>query len=164
MKKEALKLIDDFLRESNAIEGVYDADSLHQAHLAWSYLAKKKVLTSDLVLKVHKILMKNHLNPDEKGCFRRCEVTVGGRYGLPFREVPQAMIEWILDAMTSVEIPGEDGSNIKIDHIEYERIHPFVDGNGRTGRIFMNWQRMKAGLPILVLKEAERQEYYKWFA
>ena len=42
-------------------------------------------------------------------------------------------------------------------------VHPFIDGNGRTGRIFMNWWRVKNGLPILVIKETARQEYYKWF-
>ncbi len=50
-------------------------------------------------------------------------------------------------------------------HVMYERIHPFLDGNGRTGRIFMNWTRVKrCKLPVLVIKEEERQEYYKWFA
>ena len=56
-----------------------------------------------------------------------------------------------------------DGGAAKASHIAYERIHPFIDGNGRTGRMFMNWQRLKAGLPILVIKEKEKQEYYKWF-
>lgn len=53
---------------------------------------------------------------------------------------------------------------MKNHHVEYEIIHPFVDGNGRTGRMFMNWERLKGGLPILVIHEGEeQQEYYKWF-
>jgi len=48
-------------------------------------------------------------------------------------------------------------------HVHYEAIHPFIDGNGRTGRMFMNYWRVKVGLPILVIKELERHEYYEWF-
>jgi Fic family protein len=52
----------------------------------------------------------------------------------------------------------------KVLHVQYEKIHPFVDGNGRTGRIFMNWWRINNGLPILVIHEGKEQwEYYKWF-
>ena len=49
------------------------------------------------------------------------------------------------------------------NHVKFESIHPFVDGNGRTGRLLMNWIRIKIGLPILVIKESEKFEYYKWF-
>jgi len=48
-------------------------------------------------------------------------------------------------------------------HINFEKIHPFIDGNGRIGRMLLNWQRVKLGLPVLVIKESEKQEYYKWF-
>jgi hypothetical protein len=49
-------------------------------------------------------------------------------------------------------------------HVAFETIHPFVDGNGRIGRILMNWQRLQEGLPILIIHEGpEQMEYYKWF-
>lgn len=155
----------EFLKESNAIEGVYNIDSLEQAKFAWEYLKKQKELTTSVILKTHKILMLHqNLYGYEKGYWRRCRVWVGGREGLDYESVPQAVEEWCLDAMTSVKVPGDNGKNIKIDHIEYEKIHPFVDGNGRTGRMFMNWQRLKAGLPLLIIHEGEeQQEYYTWF-
>ena len=53
---------------------------------------------------------------------------------------------------------------IKRWHIQFEHIHPFEDGNGRVGRILMNFQLVKKGLPILVIHEGkEQREYYKWF-
>lgn len=155
----------EFLKESNAIEGVYDNDSLMQAVYAWSWLKAQKELTTWVILKVHKILMLHQrLQPDEKGYLRQCEVSIGNRFGLNYVLVPDAIKEWCKDAMNSIKVPGEEGNNIRIDHIEYERIHPFVDGNGRTGRMFMNWQRLKAGLPVLIIHEGEEQrEYYRWF-
>ncbi len=59
---------------------------------------------------------------------------------------------------------AETNEDIKIAHVEFERIHPFEDGNGRVGRIVMNWQRLKAGLHVLVIREVDKLEYYKWFA
>jgi Fic family protein len=157
--------IDEFLSESNAIEGVFDEDSFKQAKEAWKYLIKQKTLTKDVVLKTHKILMLNqNIQPDEKGYFRKCEVTIGGRYGLNWIKIPLVLEEWLVDVATSINIPGENGRNIKLDHIEYEYIHPFVDGNGRTGRMFYNWQRLKSGLPLHIIHEGPEQfEYYKWF-
>jgi Fic family protein len=38
-----------------------------------------------------------------------------------------------------------------------------MDGNGRIGRILLNWQRRYWNLPILIIKESEKEEYYKWF-
>lgn len=165
MKKPTAKEIEEFLLESNKIEGVYDADSLKQAKYAWKYLMSQKVMTPGVILKTHKILMLHqNIQPDEKGYFRRCEVTIGGRYGLNWVKVPEAIEEWCLDVETSLKIPGEDGKHFKIDHITYEHIHPFVDGNGRTGRLFLNWERVKTGLPLLIIHEGEEQwAYYEWF-
>lgn len=156
--------IKDFLAESNAIEGVFDEDSLNQAFYAWEYLKRQEELSVSVILKTHKILMLHQpLRPDQIGYFRQCAVWIGGREGIHYSQISSAIKSWCVDAMTSIEVPGDDGSNIKIDHIEYERIHPFIDGNGRTGRMFMNWQREKSGFPILVIKNSEKQSYYRWF-
>lgn len=153
----------DFLRESNAIEGVYDGDSVVQAIEAWKFLKPKKKLTMGTILKTHKILMLNqHLLPSEKGYFRKCGVTIGGRPGLNWVKIPDAMKAWI-KMVNGYLVKNKD--DIRFHHVEYEHIHPFVDGNGRTGRMFMNWERLRAGLPIHVINAGsdEHFEYYKWF-
>lgn len=159
----------EFLRESNAIERVYDEDSLQQAMYAWEYISAQEEITPHDILRTHKILMLNQkLMPDEKGYFRHCKVYIGGREGMEYKKISKAILHWCHDMnINSIHRDNTEQDKEEISkklHVEYETIHPFVDGNGRTGRIFMNWWRIKNGLPILVIHEGKEQmEYYKWF-
>lgn len=160
----------EFLKESNAIEREYDADSLAQAIYAWEYIIEQEELTIQKILRTHKVLMLNqNLLPDEKGYFRKCGVWIGGRAGIHHLKIKDEMAHWLMNVMDVVN-NGKNESDIfkekicKQHHVEYEKIHPFVDGNGRTGRIFMNWERYQLGLPLLIIHEGEEQmDYYKWF-
>jgi len=147
------------LEESNNIEGVFDNDSLEQATRAWEYVISQKELTPEVILKTHGILMRNqNLGIEEKGRFRRVGVRIGARYGLDWWLIEEAVKKWCKDIKKS-KTKGE----IREKHIAFEIIHPFVDGNGRVGRILLNWQRVKNDLPILVIRNAEKFLYYAWF-
>lgn len=154
----------EFLRESNAIEGIWDDHSLQDAIKAWDYLVMQKELTESVILGTHHFLMANQggLCLNEIGNFRRCEVTIGGHHAPNYFLVPGMIKSWLALAgkIKTSKWPDEW---IKQLYIQYETIHPFVDGNGRTGRMFLNYQRVKAGLPILVIYESRKYEYYEWF-
>ena len=118
MKKE----VEEFLKENNAIEGVFDDDSLKQAKVAWEYLMSQDFLTIDVILKTHKILMLNqNLLPSEKGYFRKEMVWIGGKPAINALRVPEEIEHWC-----------DEGAELLIDpkklHIRYEKIHPFIDG------------------------------------
>lgn len=149
----------EFLSESNLIEGVMDDASLKQALKAWDYLFKFNELNITNVLRTHAILMKGKLAFNEVGAWRKEEVLISGRLGKPWYAVPELMHNWIADCGKS-----KDEEVIKKRHILFEKIHPFIDGNGRMGRILWNWERVKMGLPLLIIYEESKSEYYKMFA
>lgn len=165
------KTLVEFLRESNKIENVYDEDSLKQAVLAWKYLKKFKKLTRDAIWGTHAILMKNQdIQENEKGQWRQIQVWVGGYEAKPWFAVPDMMVIWIARANRTLlqrkELELDDETTIdaiKSDHVAFEKIHPFVDGNGRVGRILWQWQRLMTGLPVEIIWDDKKHDYYAWF-
>lgn len=146
----------EFLTQSNYIEG--EDDNIEQAARAWKSILEEDHLSNVSICKAHKILMLDKPYPPPRGYYRsvpQINVTIGGNAAPGWWLVDGLMSNWCLDHMDL---------GWKEAHIRFESIHPFADGNGRIGRILMNWQRLKEGLPILIIHEgAEQHDYYKWF-
>ena len=149
--------VDIFLMESNGIEGVYGKQPLLDAIKAWQTLLFEDKLSTLAILNTHRILMANQ-RPDIAGHFRRVGVRVGDYIAPNAGSLRRLMFMWHNDWATA-----KTQADIKKAHIAFENVHPFEDGNGRVGRIILNWQRVRAGLPILIIKESERESYYEWF-
>lgn len=160
----------EFLIESNAIEGEYRNIALGDAKDAWNYATSLKFkspynMSINQMLKIHKILMKR-ISPNIAGKLRKQPVFVGSnskgiRECIDYKKILSELM-MLFNAGLNPYYLGEE--QIKNFHIKFEEIHPFLDGNGRTGRIIMNIQRLKLGLPLLIIHTGkEQQEYYKWF-
>ena len=148
-----------FLHQSNLIEGVTDADSLLQSYYAWDCAMERDELSTGLILRAHKIIMLHQpISPLHRGHWRNCAVSIGGEVACHYSTVDGRMVQWVNKwKLANLE------EAIRQAHVEFEHIHPFVDGNGRTGRLVLNWQRVKAGLPILIIEDENKGEYYQWF-
>ena len=154
----------DWIRESNLIEDVDDPKEDARSLRAWKWFLGQSLFL-DTIREVHKKIMRVRLKGLHPGTFRVCNVRVGYRVCPPWDHVPGLMSEWILRWGGSAQITHlySWANRTKEAHVEFEKIHPFVDGNGRTGRMIMNWQRVKMGLEPLCIKASERRDYYRWF-
>lgn len=149
--------IEQLIKESNAIEGITDPAEVKQSLVAWEHLLEHQwPLDHKIIHQVQKIVTLNQpLRPDQRGYYRDLSgtnVTVGEHVPPDYGFVPGFMSNWLLDYgdMTPWEA-----------HKRFEHIHPFVDGNGRTGRMLMWWDELKRGRDFTVITAKNRQHYYK---
>jgi cell filamentation protein, protein adenylyltransferase len=100
--------------------------------------------------------------PDEgPGSFRRHNIHPfpGGMRPPNWTEVPALTTEWIGRALALRQTEGPPPEALAAIHSEFERIHPFLDGNGRTGRLLTNLILIRLGYPPAIIRKAERTRY-----
>lgn len=119
-------------------------------------------LTESVIKNIHSLVLMNR--PEDKGVYRRIPVRIMGAYTEPIQPymIEPRMVELLA---TDNERKGviHDVERIARFHLEFEGIHPFIDGNGRTGRLLMNLELIKCGYPPINVKFADRKRYYDAF-
>jgi Fic family protein len=145
------------IEQSNLIENVKDPKEIEQSLLAWSYISEQDNLTLEIVLRTHELIMANLLSPKDAGHLRKFGVTVGNRLCPAPRYVPELVDEWLEDMQN-----WKDHEPKKM-HVWFERIHPFIDGNGRSGRMYMWWHEHKLEQKLTLINYLDRWSYYDWF-
>ena len=126
-------------------------------------LVKDKTALGEYTIKsIHSLVLIDR--PEDKGVFRRIPVRIMGA----FHEPPQPyMIEPMINDLLIKH--GERKASmhlieaIALFHLDFEGIHPFIDGNGRTGRLLMNLELMQNGYPAIDVKFTDRRRYYEAF-
>lgn len=121
---------------------------------------KREPLTESLIKQIHFLVLAD--KRDDRGVYRRVPVRIMGAAHTPSQPylIPPEM-ERILKSYAE----SEERLITKLArfHIEFESVHPFIDGNGRTGRLLVNFELMKAGYPPIDIKFADRAAYYAAF-
>jgi Fic family protein len=145
-----------------SVREIYEAKNL--ATLTEALLDKDKhILTIKLILGLHKTLL-THIEDNISGRFRSGQewVRVGNHLGANPKFVPTLMQE-LVDAYKQPKFDYFLDA-IAHFHAEFETIHPFVDGNGRMGRVLINLQFMNAGFPPIIIQNKNKHtEYYPLF-
>lgn len=150
------------LRESNLIEGVEGKTALTQARRAWDYVMMYDSLNNQIVKETHRILMeKQPIERKYRGDWRDVPVSIGGQIKSQSKPVLDSLMR---DWCKKTNTVGKNFDPVTL-HIDFENIHPFIDGNGRMGRILLNWHLVKRNnSPLLIYTYEDRRTYYRLFA
>ncbi len=124
-------------------------------------LQKNEPLSAWQIKSIHQLILKN-IDDKNAGVYRRSNVIISGAEHVP----PDALhvesemdrfINWYQNQASALH-PVERAARV---HADFVKIHPFVDGNGRTSRLLMNLELMKDGFPPAILPVEKRLEYYE---
>jgi len=156
------------LRESEDIVGYKQAfDFLYEAE------KQKQPITEEFIKKIHGFVLRGE---EEAGQYRKIQNYIGDMVRIvytpcPPTQVPDKMKTYVeelqADCKRNAENIGQGQirwielfHNLAKHHIEFENIHPFIDGNGRTGRLLLIYEMISLGLLPVDIRYEERDRYY----
>lgn len=121
-------------------------------------IESRELITLETILSLHRVVMDKILQ--EKGTFRTVPVYIRGAMmnPPPAREVETYMHQW-LEWVNGEGLDYEPIIRASIAHHGFEAVHPFLDGNGRVGRLLLNLMLMREGYPPALLLRDWRARY-----
>ena len=160
--KETAMVLEGMTIDQKPLKDHLEAVGHRDAFLYIEDIAKDTKISETVIKNIHSLVLMNR--PEDKGVFRKIPVTIMGAYTEP---VQPYMIE---PKMTELLAENEKRKKkmhpierIARFHLEFEGIHPFIDGNGRTGRLLLNLDLIQNGYPAINVKFTDRKAYYAAF-
>lgn len=151
-----------------SVREFYEIDNHRQAfEFMMEMLRQDEPLSVALIQKMHSKLT-DRLQYD-RGQFKKNDNRIVGaefKTALP-AETPGLMIQLVDNLNYRLEVANDDDEKIEAivdSHIQFERIHPFSDGNGRTGHMIMNYSLLKEKLPPFIVHKSDRGVYIERLA
>ena len=120
-----------------------------------------EALTERTLKEFHSLILRN-IDAANAGAYRRVNVLISGAGHIPpsvecVPEKMEAFFRWY-GATRGTLHPVEFAARV---HADFVNIHPFKDGNGRTARLIMNFELMRAGFPTVIVPVDARPDYYR---
>ncbi|MBU1975161.1 MAG: Fic family protein [Nanoarchaeota archaeon] len=154
--KDAARLFkEDIIPKNHTMREVYDLTNTRKVF--FHLLKKQQKLSPQLMIDIHDKLLENI---DIRKGFRNHDIHILGQ---PFKPTPARYVK----ADVNLLLKWYDEHKAKLHpfvltvlfHHKFESIHPFSDGNGRTGRMLMNLILMQTSYPPIVVNRKDRKEY-----
>ena len=161
--KETALALEGMTIDQKPLKDHLEAVGHRDAFLYVQDVAKQELPLSETVIKnIHALVLMNR--PDDKGVYRRIPVRIMGAYTEPVQPymIEPKMTE-LLSSNEERKSTMTDIERIALFHLEFEGIHPFIDGNGRTGRLILNLDLIRNGYPPINVKFTDRKRYYDAF-
>jgi Fic family protein len=128
----------------------------------YTLVDKNEPLTEWVIKQIHSLVLMN--DRENKGVYRSVPVVITGAIHSPAQPyLIQPQMEIILQEYERNKTEKHIIQAIAEMHLNFEGTHPFIDGNGRTGRLIMNFELIKAGYLPINVKYADRRKYYDCF-
>ena len=155
-------LLEQMLSRNVSVREVFEAKNLARVTEYKRNKVKDSELNNDLILLFHQMLMGG-IDDSIAGRFRRRgEYVRVGAHIAPAPEQVERMMGNILVEYSS-DLDSYFLDKMARFHLDFEVIHPFCDGNGRIGRVLINYQLLKLGLPRVIIRDSEKKTYYRAF-
>ena len=155
-------LLEQMLSRNVSVREVFEAKNLARVTEYKRNKVKDSELSNDLILLFHQMLMGG-IDDGIAGRFRRRgEYVRVGTHIAPAPEQVERMMGNILVEYSS-DLDSYFLDKMARFHLDFEVIHPFCDGNGRIGRVLINFQLLKLGLPRVIIRDSEKKTYYRAF-
>ncbi len=155
-------LLEQTLSRNVSVREVFEAKNLARVTEYKRSKVKDSELSNDLILSFHQMLMGG-IDDAIAGRFRRRGEYV--RVGAHIAPAPEQVERMMGDIHVeySSDLDSYFLDKIALFHLDFEIIHPFCDGNGRIGRVLINYQLLKLGLPRVIIRDSEKKTYYRAF-
>lgn len=145
-----------------SLREVFEAKNLARVMDYIKIKAQEKEIDEELILFLHKMFLSG-IRDEIAGRFRtKNEYVRVGFFIAPAPEHIERMIEALILEYKS-DVTSFFLDKIVRFHLEFETIHPFLDGNGRIGRVLINYQLTRLGFPPIIIKDKEKKLYYDGF-
>jgi Fic family protein len=145
-----------------SVREVFEAKNLARVVAYIRTKAQESEINKETILLLHKMLIGG-IDDSIAGRFRKNgEYVRVGTHIAPAPEHVERMIEATLLEYTA-HLSDFFIDKIAKFHLEFETIHPFIDGNGRIGRVLINYQLQRLGFPGIIIRDKEKKDYYRTF-